>query len=1003
LSRPASIGEEGDSLAISRSVTDRAGNTASATLTLKIDRTPPVVEAAKDPPGPWANAAVQVTFQCTDGLSGVESCPTPQEITAEGADQAIAGQALDRAGNAATASATVNIDRTAPTIAARVSPPANPQGWHRSDPTVAFDCGDTLSGIASCPESQAVTVEGSAQTVSGEARDAAGNTAVASVTVKLDKTPPAVGITSPADGAHTRTSPVSVAGSSSDALAGIVSVTCNGQPATVTGSVYACSAALAAGAQPLTVAAEDAAGNVGTRAIGVTYDANGAPTARPGGPYQGETDKPVAFSGGASSDPEGQVLTYAWDFGDGATAGGVSPGHAYAAPGTFTVRLTVTDPDGGRHDASTTATIVRANRPPVAQAGGPYSADAGKPVSFDGSASTDPDGDVIAYEWAFGDGGTGSGQRPRRTYLTPGSFTAVLTVTDGRGGSASAEAQVQIRAPNQAPTAQPGGPYSGTAAQVVSLSGEGSHDPDDDPLTYAWNFGDGATSAGPTPSHAYGAAGTYNVSLTVTDGRGGSHTAGTTAAIAPANAAPVAHAGGPYSGTVGSPIAVDGSESSDPDSDSLTYAWTFGDGRSTTGATANHSYDIAGTYTATLRVEDGRGGSASATANVTVSERTAESNHDPVAQAGGPYSGEAGIPISFTSAGSSDPDGDALTFAWTFGDGGTGSGPSPAHAYAEAQPYTAQLTVTDGHGGSATASAAVTVLPPADRAPPVIELTGPRQVLPGTQVIVTALAADNVGVASVGFDVQEAAASTDTTAPYERAVDVPSVAAPGDTIAGHGHGARCRGQRGVGLAHDDDRGPAGYHAPAGQPHRAADDGRGFDAERLRGRDRRFRGGRRDLPAGRGLRTRGQRALRGDVRRPRRTRAVGSTLTIVAEAVDFAGNHGAAEAAVTVIGTPDVTPPTVTLSAPAAVRAGETFTFSAQASDAGAWPTSPSSRMASSWPASSRRRTRRRITCPARRRPACPSRSRRAPRTSPGCRLPMPEARPSSTRRREKAS
>jgi hypothetical protein len=116
-------------------------------------------------------------------------------VTAEGADQHITGTAVDAAGNDAVASATVSIDKTAPTITATVSPSPNANGWHNTDVTVTFACGDTLSGIAFCPEPVTVTTEGAGQTITGTAVDKAGNPATTSVTLNIDKTPPALSVT----------------------------------------------------------------------------------------------------------------------------------------------------------------------------------------------------------------------------------------------------------------------------------------------------------------------------------------------------------------------------------------------------------------------------------------------------------------------------------------------------------------------------------------------------------------------------------------------------------------------------------------------------------------------------------------------------------------------------------------------------------------------------------------------------------------------------------------
>src|SRR5690348_10458992 len=95
----------------------------------------------------------------------------------------------------------IGVDNDPPTIQATVSPAPNAAGWNNSNVTVSFTCSDALSGVANCPAPVTVTTEGANQTVSGTAVDAAGNTASTSVAVSLDKTPPTLSITSPANGA----------------------------------------------------------------------------------------------------------------------------------------------------------------------------------------------------------------------------------------------------------------------------------------------------------------------------------------------------------------------------------------------------------------------------------------------------------------------------------------------------------------------------------------------------------------------------------------------------------------------------------------------------------------------------------------------------------------------------------------------------------------------------------------------------------------------------------
>jgi hypothetical protein len=177
---------------------DQAGNEATVTASVSIDKTGPVITATVSPDpnqSGWHNTDVTVVFTCTDDISGVASCPAPITVTAEGAGQVITGAAADKAGNTATASVTLNIDKTQPLITVSLSRQPNASGWNDSDVTVTFTCSDTLSGIASCPAPVTVTTEGAGQVITGAAADKAGNTATVSVTLNIDKTPPTLSLT----------------------------------------------------------------------------------------------------------------------------------------------------------------------------------------------------------------------------------------------------------------------------------------------------------------------------------------------------------------------------------------------------------------------------------------------------------------------------------------------------------------------------------------------------------------------------------------------------------------------------------------------------------------------------------------------------------------------------------------------------------------------------------------------------------------------------------------
>jgi len=248
------------------------------------------------------------------------------------------------------------------------------------------------------------------------------------------------------------------------------------------------------------------------------------PIANTGGPYSGAVNVTISFNGSASSDPDGSVVSYQWDFGDGSGAAGAMPIHAYAATGTYTVTLTVTDSDSLTHSAVTTAQVADGSglQSPVARVGGPYGGTVAAPLSFDGTASSDADGTIVSFDWTFGDGSAGSGARLMHVYSSAGVYTVVLTVTDdsGRKGSATTTVEVVPVAVNQAPTANAGGPYAGRRNVSVAFDGGRSSDSDGSVVSYAWDFGDGTQGAGINPTHSYASAGSYSVTLRVTDNAG---------------------------------------------------------------------------------------------------------------------------------------------------------------------------------------------------------------------------------------------------------------------------------------------------------------------------------------------------------------------------------------------------------------------------------------------------------------------------------------------------
>jgi len=154
-------------------------------------------------------------------------------------------------------------------------------------------------------------------------------------------------------------------------------------------------------------------------------------------------------------------------------------------------------------------------------------------VEFDGSDSYDPDGTIRQYGWSFDDGGTGKGARIEHTYSTAGTYEAILTVIDKRGGRATDAVEITVRGANELPVAAfsvyPSPAYP---RQTVRFNAGASYDPDGEIESYAWSYGDGSTGTGASAYHQYSAVGTRTVTLTIRDNDGGERTATATVSIA---------------------------------------------------------------------------------------------------------------------------------------------------------------------------------------------------------------------------------------------------------------------------------------------------------------------------------------------------------------------------------------------------------------------------------------------------------------------------------------
>jgi chitinase len=324
------------------------------------------------------------------------------------------------------------------------------------------------------------------------------------------------------------------------------------------------------------------------------------------------------FAAGESRDPDGNIVSYSWNFGDGSTASGPDAGHFYSAPGKYLVTLTVTD--NREAVAATTVEIdiagktapapdTAANTPPVPVH--THEQFTGHPIMvFHGGASHDKESHIARHHWDFGDGQQGEGMDVAHDYGKPGTYEVTFTVTDANGSSASSTFSVAVAGkPPAAPVAHASAtPVDNTLS--VQFNGSGSRDEDGSIVSWTWDFGDGAGGSGAQASHAYAAAGQYPATLTVIDDSGMQHTVAVPVTVsAPVNQPPQALASVARAGSAFD-FSFDAGASLDPDGRIASVSWDFGDGNGATGMTATHRYAAAGSFRAAVTVTDDHGASA---------------------------------------------------------------------------------------------------------------------------------------------------------------------------------------------------------------------------------------------------------------------------------------------------------------------------------------------------------------------------------------------------------
>lgn len=371
----------------------------------------------------------------------------------------------------------------------------------------------------------------------------------------------------------------------------------------------------------------------------------------------------------------GSISSWSWDFGDGGSSSLQNPSYEYATGGAYTVSLTVTGPGGS--DTETKIDYINVTEPaPVASfSGTPTLGETPLVVYFTAVDS----GKISTWSWNFGDGGTSSTQNPSHEYISAGTYSVSLSVT-GPGGSDTETKVNYITVTEPSPVANfSASPKSGVVPLTVDFTDLSTGNV----TAWDWDFGDGGSSSAANPFYAYLNPGTYPVSLMVS-GPGGTDTKTEQGFITVYEQIVADFGASPTSGAA--PLNVSFVDLSSGNISS--WAWTFGDGGSSSLANPSHQYATPGLYSVSLTVS-GPAGTDSET-KVDYIE-IAEPGSLVADFIGAPLSGDAPLMVSFTDLSS----GDVSSWYWTFGDGGSSTDPNPTHEYQSPGSFTVSLQISN--------------------------------------------------------------------------------------------------------------------------------------------------------------------------------------------------------------------------------------------------------------------------------------------------------------------
>ncbi|NHX36747.1 MULTISPECIES: PKD domain-containing protein [Halolamina] len=439
----------------------------------------------------------------------------------------------------------------------------------------------------------------------------------------------------------------------------------------------------------------------------VSFYVNAPPRASIGSSSPALTDEPIRLRAIDDSDPDGQIVEYAWDTdGDGTPeADGNSTTVSFSDDGTYSVALTVTDNNGTATTVTRNLTV--RNRPPRPVIDRNVTVPLiEEPVRFEAANSTDPDGSVTAYEWDLDNDGEfdETGATVMTAFAESGNNTVTLRVIDDDGSTNTTAVRVHVNVPPES-RLNTSGPVLTNETVVVDATE--SADPDGSIVAYQWETAGPATvpDGARTDTLSYRDDGVYAVSVTVVDDDGAVDTV--TRNVTVENRPPEVN-GEVVNETpvVGEPVEFTAAGSVDPDGSVVGTGWdTDDDGAvEVNGTQATAVYDSFGVRTATVTVTDDDGAANRSTVAFYVNAPPRAS----ISSSGPALTDE---PVQLRAVNGSDPDGRIIDYRWDVDDDGAAevNGSSTTVSFPDDGTYPVALTVVDNNGTATTVTRNVTV------------------------------------------------------------------------------------------------------------------------------------------------------------------------------------------------------------------------------------------------------------------------------------------------------